>query len=74
MAALCTVIVQILMTDLESVQRRAFKIITGGIRTPTLNVYNEIGLETLKKRRGRSVLLFFFNQQHGCWLSPRIEA
>ena len=46
---------------LESVQRRAFKIITGGIiRTPTLNLYNEIGLETLKKRRERSVLLFFF--------------
>ena len=45
---------------LESVQRRAFKIITGGIiRTPTLNLYNEIGLETLKKRRERSVLLFF---------------
>ena len=46
---------------LQSVQRRAFKIITGGIiRTPTLNLYNEIGLETLKKRRERSVLLFFF--------------
>ena len=46
---------------LESVKRRAFKIFTGGIiRTPTLNLYNEIGLETLKKRRERSVLLFFF--------------
>ena len=32
---------------LESVRRRAFKIITGGIiRTSTLNLYNEIGLET----------------------------
>ena len=51
---------------LESVQRRAFKIITGGIiRTPTLNLYNEIGLETLKKGRERSVLFF---------LSPRTEA
>ena len=46
---------------LESVQRRTFKIIYGGIiRTPTLNLYNEIGLETLKKRGERSVLLFFF--------------
>ena len=37
---------------LESVQRRAFKIITGGIvRTPTNNLYDEIGMETLKVRR-----------------------
>ena len=34
---------------LESVQRRGFKIITGGIvRTPTIYLYNEVGLETLK--------------------------
>ena len=46
---------------LESVQRRAFKIITGGIvRTPTINLYNEVGMETLKARRDRNVLLFFF--------------
>ena len=33
---------------LESVQRRGFKIITGGIfRTPTIHLYNEVGLETL---------------------------
>ena len=49
---------------LESVQRRAFEIITGVIiRTPTLNLYNEIGLETLKKRRERSVLLFWWNKK-----------
>ena len=41
-------------------QSRVFKIITGGIiRIPTLNLYNEIGLKTLKKRRERSVILFF---------------
>ena len=46
---------------LETVQRRAFKIITGGIvRTPTNNLYNEIDMETLKARRERNVLLFFF--------------
>ena len=45
----------------ESVQRRGFKIITGGIvRTPTIHLYNEVGLETLKARRDRNVLLFFF--------------
>ena len=46
---------------LESVQRRGFKIITGGIvRPPTIHLYNEVGLETLKARRDRNVLLFFF--------------
>ena len=46
---------------LESVQRRAFKIITGGIvRTPTNKLYPEIGMEPLKTRRDRTVLLFFF--------------
>ena len=46
-------------------QRRAFKIITGGIvRTPTNNLYNEIGMETLKVRRERNVLLFFFKIIH----------
>ena len=50
---------------LESVQKRAFKIITGGIvRTPTNYLYNEIGLETLKTRRDRNVLLFFFKIMH----------
>ena len=50
---------------LESVQRRAFKIITGGIvRAPTNNLYNEIGMETLKVRRERNVLLFFFKIIH----------
>ena len=43
---------------LESVQRRAFKIITGGIvRTPTNNLYDENGMETLKVRRDRIVFL-----------------
>ena len=46
-------------------QRRAFKIITGGIvRTPTNNLYNEIGMETLKVRQERNVLLFFFKIIH----------
>ena len=50
---------------LESVQRRAFRIITGGIiRTHTINLYNEVGLETLKIRRERNVLLFFFKIIH----------
>ena len=45
---------------LESVQRRAPQIITCVIiRTPTLNLYNEVGLETLTERRDRSVLMFF---------------
>ena len=45
---------------LESIQKRAFKIITGGIvRTPANYLYNEIGLETSKTRRDRNVLLFF---------------
>ena len=46
---------------LESVHKRAFKIIIGGIvRTPTNYLYNEIGLETLKTKRDRKVLLFSF--------------
>ena len=46
---------------LESVQKRAFKIMTGGIvTTPTNYLYNEIGLETLKTRRDRNMILFFF--------------
>ena len=50
---------------LESVQKRAFKIITGGIvRTPTSYLYNEIRLETLKTRSDRNVLLFFFKIMH----------
>ena len=47
---------------LESVQRRGFKIITGGIvRAPIVHLYNKVSLETLKARRDRNVLLFFFN-------------
>ena len=50
---------------LQRRRRRAFKIITGGIvRTPTNNLYNEIGMETLKVRRERNVLLFFFKIIH----------
>jgi len=46
---------------LEKIQRRALRIITGAIiRTRTINLNNEIYLESLKTRRDRSVLLFFF--------------
>ena len=42
-------------------REEVFEIITGGIvRTPTIHLYNEVGLETLKARRDRNVLLFFF--------------
>ena len=45
---------------LESVQRRAARVITGGIvRTSTDLLYEEVGLESLKNRRERSMLLFF---------------
>ena len=45
----------------ESIQRRGFQIITGGIvRTPKIHLCSEVGLETLKARRDRNVLLFFF--------------
>ena len=45
---------------LEKNQRRAIRIITGGIvRTLTVSLYDEISLETLKTRRYRNVLLFF---------------
>ena len=44
----------------ESVQKRAFKIITGGIvRTPTNYLYNEIGLEPLKQ--GEIEMCFCFS-------------
>ena len=45
--------------NLESLQRRAAKLITGGIiRTNTANLYCELGLETLKTRRERNIALF----------------
>jgi hypothetical protein len=45
---------------LESVQRRAMRIITGCItRTSTQLLYEETNLEKLAKRRERSILLFF---------------
>ena len=45
---------------ITSGQRRAFKIITGGIvRTATNNLCNEIRMENLRARRDRNVLLFF---------------
>ena len=45
---------------LESIQRRAMRIITGCIiRTSTQLLYEETSLETLAKRRERSILLFF---------------
>ena len=44
--------------QLESIQRRAARIITGGIiRTPTKLLYDEIGLEPLKSRRDRNSIL-----------------
>ena len=44
----------------ESIQRRAARIITGGIiRTPSALLYEEVGLEHLSKRRDKSLLLFF---------------
>ena len=50
---------------LESVQKRAFKIVTGGIVIiPTNYLYYEIGLETLKTRRNRNLLSFFFTIMH----------
>ena len=45
---------------LESIQRRAMRIITGCIiRTSTQLLYEETGLESLAKRRDRNILLFF---------------
>ena len=45
---------------LESVQRRAARIITGGIiSTATLCLYNELSIEPLSTRRDRNVLLMF---------------
>ena len=45
---------------LESVQRRAARIITGAIiRTPSKCIYEEAALETLKCRQERNILLFF---------------
>ena len=44
---------------LKSVQRRALQIITTGkLRTPTLNLYNEVGLETPKERSNRVYFCF----------------
>ena len=58
MAAYNSATVQGLKTRFSN-QFRDFKVITGGIvRTPTINLYNEVGFETLKARRDRNVLLF----------------
>ena len=46
--------------SLEAIQRRAARIITGGIiRTNKACLYEECALESLEDRRDRSVLLFF---------------
>ena len=51
---------------LESVQRRAARIISGAIiRTNTLNLYQEVAFETLKTRRERNILLFFHKIANG---------
>ena len=51
--------------QLESIQRRAVRIITGGIiRSPTNLLYEEIGIETLKKRREKNIVLFFHKIIH----------
>jgi len=51
---------------LEAIQRRAARIITGGIiRTNTISLYLECGIETLQERRNRNVLLFFHRIVNG---------
>ena len=46
---------------LEAIQKRALRIITGGIiRTHTIGLYEETNTEPLAKRRDRNVLLFFY--------------
>ena len=51
---------------LESIQKRAARIITGGIiRTSSELLYEEVGLEKLAKRRDRSLLLFFHKIMFG---------
>ena len=51
--------------QLESIQRRAVQIITGGIiRSPTNLLYEEIGIETLKKRREKNIVFFFHKIIH----------
>ena len=51
---------------LESVQRRAARIISGAIiRTNSLNLYQEVAFETLKTRRERNMLLFFHKIAYG---------
>jgi hypothetical protein len=50
---------------LEAIQRRAARIISGGIiRTPTKCLYDEIGIEPLKARQDRNVLLMFHKMVH----------
>ena len=51
--------------QLESVQRRAARIITGGtISTPSQCLYEELAIETLKARRDRNILLMFHKIIH----------
>ena len=65
MAAYCPATVQGLKTRFSN-QFRAFKVVTSGIvRTPTINLYNEVGFETLKARRDRNALLFLFTIING---------
>ena len=51
---------------IESIQRRAARIITGGIsRTSTELLNEELGLELLTQRRERNLLLFFHKIMYG---------
>jgi hypothetical protein len=51
---------------IESIQRRAARVITGGIsRTSSDLLYEEVGLELLSKRRERSLILYFHKIMYG---------
>ena len=51
--------------QLETIQRRAVRIITGGIiRSPSNLLYEEIGIETSKKRCEKNIVLFFHKIIH----------
>ena len=51
---------------LEKIQKRAARIITGGIvRTPTEILYNELGWQSLKERREQQSLTFLHKIVHG---------
>ena len=52
--------------QLENIQKRAMRIITGGISRTSIDLlYEETGLELLSKRRERNLLLFFHRIMYG---------